>query len=212
MTAFHDVRFPLDIALGARGGPERRTEIVTLGSGREVRNARWAHARRRWDAGFGIKTLERLAEVVSFFEERCGQLHGFRWHDRLDFSSAAAGQGIAPLDQMIGIGDGMTGVFLLMKTYGAGSVAYKRPITKPVAGSVRIAVGGVEQVAGTHFEVEHLTGEVTFLPAHIPPASASITAGFRFDVPVRFDTDFLEVDLSNFDAGAVPSIPVVEIR
>ena len=93
MTAFHEVLFPLDIALSSAGGPERRTEIVTAGSGREERNARWAHSRRRYDAGYGVKTFEALSAVVAFFEERRGRLHGFRWRDRLDHSSALVGRG-----------------------------------------------------------------------------------------------------------------------
>lgn len=34
-TSFHEVLFPLDVALRGAGGPERRTEIVAFGSGRE---------------------------------------------------------------------------------------------------------------------------------------------------------------------------------
>ena len=91
---FHEVLFPLDIALKSAGGPERRTEIVALGSGREERNARWAHSRRRYDAGYGVKNLAALSDVVAFFEERRGQLYGFRWRDRLDHSSAAAASAV----------------------------------------------------------------------------------------------------------------------
>lgn len=208
MAAFHEVRFPLDIALGARGGPERRTEIVTLGSGREQRNARWAHARRRWDAGWGIKTLAALAEVVAFFEERRGQLHGFRWRDRLDHSSAPHGQAVTPIDQVLGTGNGVRTQFSLTKSYGSGDDPYLRPIAKPVPGSVRVAVNGAE--VGSAATVDATTGTVTF--ATPPVAGALLRAGFEFDVPVRFDTDFLEVDLAAFEAGAIPSIPVIEIR
>lgn len=98
-TSFHEVLFPLDVALRSAGGPERRTEIVAFGSGREQRNARWAHSRRRYDAGYGVKTLDALREVVAFFEERRGQLYGFRWRDRLDHSSASGSAAPAPLDQ-----------------------------------------------------------------------------------------------------------------
>ncbi len=87
-----------------------------------------------------------------------------------------------------------------------------RPIAKPVAGSVRVAVAGVEVAEGTDFTCDAATGVITFLPGHIPAAGAAITAGFLFDVPVRFDTDYLEVDLSAFAAGAIPKIPLVEIR
>ena len=112
-ASFHEVLFPLDIALKSAGGPERRTEIVTLGSGREERNARWAHSRRRYDAGYGVKTLMRCHAVVAFFEERRGRLYGFRWRDRLDHSSAAPGVAVTPLDQAIGTGDGATATFQL---------------------------------------------------------------------------------------------------
>lgn len=211
MTAFHEVLFPLDIALGSAGGPERRTEIVTAGSGREERNARWAHSRRRYDAGYGVKTFEALSAVVAFFEERRGRLHGFRWRDRLDHSSAISGA-VSPLDQAIGTGDGSTVTFQLSKIYGSIFAPYVRPIAKPVAGTVRVAVGGVEAVEDTDFTCDAATGVISFLPGHIPTASAAITAGFLFDVAVRFDTDFLEVDLSAFAAGAIPKIPLIEIR
>src|SRR5215510_11256473 len=121
---FHEILFPLDVSLKSAGGPERRTEIVALGSGREERNARWAHSRRRYDAGYGVKTLDALSEVVAFFEERRGRLHGFRWRDRLDHSSAAPGANIAPLDQVIGTGDGTTATFQLVKTYGSNFAPY----------------------------------------------------------------------------------------
>jgi uncharacterized protein (TIGR02217 family) len=211
MPAFHEILFPLDIALRSAGGPQRRTELVTFGSGREQRNARWADSRRRYDAGYGVKTLAALQAVVAFFEERRGQLHGFRWRDRLDHASAAPGAPLSPLDQGIGTGDGAKAAFQLVKTYGAGFAPYAREIKKPVAGSVRVAVAGGE-VSGTAFSCDATTGIVTFPPGHIPAAGAAITAGFLFDVPVRFDTDYLEVDLSAFAAGAIPKIPLVEIK
>ncbi len=212
MPAFHEILFPLDIALKGAGGPQRLTDVVTLGSGREERNARWAHSRRRYDAGYGVKTLAALSEVVEFFEERRGRLHGFRWRDRLDHSSAAPGASVSPLDQAIGFGDGVTATFQLSKTYGGLHAPYLRPIVKPDPGSVRVAVNAVEKTAGSQFTCDAATGIVTFLPGHVPGAGAAVTAGFVFDVPVRFDTDYLEVDLSAFEAGVIPKIPLVEIK
>jgi uncharacterized protein (TIGR02217 family) len=210
MSGFHEILFPLDIALRSAGGPQRRTDIVALGSGREERNARWAHSRRRYDAGYGVKTLDALSEVVAFFEERRGMLYGFRWRDRLDHAS---GMGeVTATDQVIGVGDGVTAAFQLVKTYGSIHAPYQRPIMKPVTGSVRIAVDGVEKTEDTDFTVDTTTGVVTFLAGHIPAEGEAVTAGFLFDVPVRFDTDYLEVDLSAFAAGAIPKIPLVEIR
>jgi len=212
MTSFHEILFPLDVALKSVGGPERRTDIVSFGSGREERNARWAHSRRRYDAGYGIKTLVELQGVVAFFEERRGQLYGFRWRDRLDCSSALPGAPVSALDQGIGIGDGATANFQLVKTYGSAYAPYQRPIVKPVAGSVRVAVDHVELAGDAAFAIDATTGVVTFLPDHVPAPGVAVTAGFLFDVPVRFDTDYLEVDLSAFTAGAIPKIPLVEIK
>ncbi len=211
-TGFHDVRFPLDIALGARGGPERKTEIVTTSTGREDRNARWAHSRRKYDAGYGVKSFAKLAEIVSFFEERRGRLYGFRFRDRLDWTSAPANGAPSPMDQPIASADGTTAQFILTKRYGSAFAPYARPITKPVAGSVRVAVAGVEKTIGTDFTLDATQGRITFAANKVPPLGATITAGFVFDVPVRFDTDFLEFDLSGFEAGVIPSIPLVEIR
>jgi uncharacterized protein (TIGR02217 family) len=127
-------------------------------------------------------------------------------------SAGAIGTSLSPLDQVIGLGDGAQTTFQLLKLYGAAHAPYQRPIAKPVAGSVRVSVGGVEQSEGTAFTCDAATGIVTFLPGHVPGMSAFVRAGFTFDVPVRFDTDYLEVDLSAFAAGSVPRIPLVEIR
>ena len=212
MTAFHEILFPLDIALKSAGGPQRRTDVVVLGSGAEERNARWAHSRRRYDAGYGVKTYQSLSQVIAFFEERRGRLYGFRWRDRLDHSSAAPDTAVGATDQTIGTGDGATDTFQLVKTYGSAYAPYQRPIVKPVAGSVRVAVAGSEVAEGADFSVDTTTGLVTFLAGHLPALGAPVTAGFLFDVPVRFDTDYLEVDLSAFAAGAIPKIPLVEIK
>ena len=209
---FHDILFPFAVSLGARGGPRRRTDVVALASGVEHRNSRWADARRRYDAGLGIRTLDALHEVLVFFEERRGRLHGFRFRDRVDGKSCPPGATPAPLDQRIGTGDGATARFQLAKTYGALHAPYARPIVKPVAGSVRVAVDGAERQAGVHFACDPTTGEVTFLDQAIPGAGAAVTAGFLFDVPVRFDADSLDIDLSAFEAGAVPRVPLIEIR
>jgi uncharacterized protein (TIGR02217 family) len=210
MSAFHEVRFPVEIGLRSKGGPERRTDIVMLGSGREERNARWVHARRRYDAGYGVRSLAALSAVTAFFEERRGRLYGFRFKDRTDFRSSSQGA-VAASDQLIGTGTGTQATFALVKIYGSGFALYERPITKPVSGTVQLMVAGVAKVPGTHCDVDATTGLVTFRPGHIPAAGAAVTAGFEFDVPVRFDTDRLEIDLASFDAGEIPSIPLIEI-
>ncbi len=210
--SFHEVRFPTEISRGAQGGPERRTDVVVLGSGFEERNSRWANSRRSYNAGYGVKSLDDIDAVIAFFEERRGRLYGFRWRDHADLKSCAPSADPSPLDQAIGTGDGTAATFQLVKTYGAAYAPWAREIKKPVAGTVRVAVAGAEQTAGTAFTVDAATGIVTFLTGHIPAAGAAITAGFEFDVPVRFDTDALEINLQGFRHGAIPHIPIVEVR
>lgn len=209
---FHEIRFPAAISFGSSGGPERRTEIVTLGSGHEERNTRWADSRRRYNAGLGIKTLNDLHEVISFFEQRRGRLYGFRWKDHTDHRSSAPLSTISSSDQLIGEGDGMATTFQLSKTYGEASSAYSRTISKPVQNSVMISVNDVQQIEDTDFTIDYQTGGITFEPSSMPPAEALIKAGFEFDVPVRFDTDQLKINLASFNAGEIPDIPLVEVR
>lgn len=211
MTAFHEVQFPLRLALGARGGPERRTEIVSLSNGREARNRRWRDARRRYDVGSSMKTLADLYETLAFFEARAGQLYGFRFTDPFDFKSGGPHEAVGPGDQRIGTGDGETRSFQLRKTYRDAGGESVRTIEKPVAGSVRLSVDGVE-IDGADFSVAAATGMVMFSASATPGEGAVIKAGFRFDTPVRFDTDRLDIDLDAFQAGRIPSIPLVEIR
>jgi uncharacterized protein (TIGR02217 family) len=209
---FHETRFPTAISRAAHGGPERRTDVVVLGSGAEERNARWADSRRSWNAGYGIKSLDDLHAVIAFFEERRGRLHGFRWRDPMDFKSCPPEAIPTALDQPIGTGDGTTAAFQLTKTYGSAFNPWTREIRKPVEGTVLVAVNGAVQTPGTDYAVDPANGIVTFLPGHIPAAAQPITAGYEFDVPVRFDTDRLEINLQGFRHGAIPSIPIVEIR
>lgn len=204
MSAFHDVLFPLSVGLGARGGPERLTEIVELASGHEERNSPWAHSRRRWDAGPGVRSRDDLALLTAFFEARRGRLHAFRFRDPADHASCLPSGTPAAGDQLLGLGDGVRTRFSLLKRYGTGDSAYQRPIALPVAESVLVAVNGAPAA---------FTRDGAEIVFDTPPADgAAVTAGFRFDVPVRFDTDRLEVSLDHFGAGFAASVPLVEVR
>jgi len=207
---FHEIRFPANLSFGSLGGPERLTEIVTLASGHEERNSPWAQARRRYDAGVALRSLEDIEALIAFFEARQGQLYGFRWKDWSDFKSSRAGAAPAFDDQRIGTGDDALRVFQLLKSYRSGAQVAERPIVKPVQGTVRIGLGDVEMREGVHYEVDDTTGLVTF--AEPPHMGVPISAGYEFDVPVRFDTDRIQVSLASFQAGEVPNVPVVEIR
>jgi uncharacterized protein (TIGR02217 family) len=208
--SFHEIRFPTTLSFGSVGGPERRTDIVALGSGFEERNTPWAHGRRRYDAGLGVKSLTDLYAAVAFFEARRGRLYGFRWKDHLDFKSKGPLEPVTAVDQTIGTGTGALTAFQLSKTYTSGPASYVRPVKKPVGGTVSVAVGGVAKTLGTDYTLDLTAGVVTFAVA--PANGASVTAGFEFDVPVRFDTDRLEISLAAFKAGELPHIPIIEVR
>lgn len=206
---FHEVRFPTSVSFGSIGGPERKTEIVTLANGYEERNAIWQHSRRRYDAGLGVRSLDDLQRVIAFFEARHGQLYGFRWKDWVDFKSCANSSDVGCFDQAIGVGDGIREEFQLVKEYRSGGASYQRPITKPVAGAVRVAIDGVERAA-SEWTVDLTTGRIRFGTA--PGENSQISAGFEFDVPVRFDTDSIRTSIVSFEAGEIPDVPVVELR
>ena len=208
---FHEVGLPLRLALGATGGPSRRTDIVALSNGGEARNARWADARRRYDVGTGLRGIEDLYVLTAFFEARRGQLYGFRFRDPLDHQSAMVGVAISATDQLIGVGDGVNAVFQLQKTYGDAGNAVTRQIEKPVEESVLLAFDGVPLALG-EFTLDATTGQVTIAAGSVAGPGVDVTAGYEFDIPVRFDTDRIEVNLAAFKAGSVPSVPLLEIK
>jgi len=207
MADFDEIRFPEIVARSARGGPERRTEIVELTSGFEERNTPWADSRRKYDVGSGIRHADHLAEVVAFFEARSGRLRGFRFKDWSDFKSCPPSESISSTDQVLGAGDGATTVFQLIKAYSSGGRTWSRVIAKPVAGTVTIAIDGVPQAAG--WTVDLATGAITFDAA---PGSGTITAGFEFDVPCRFDIDVIQSTLTNIRLGEIRVLSIVEVK
>ena len=203
--AFHEVRLPARLAFGSTGGVERRTDVVTLASGFARRSSPWAMGRRRFLIGANLRSLTDMAELTAFFEARRGRLYGFRFRDFADFASCGPGGTQSATDQAVGVGNGTRTVFQLAKAYGDVS----RPIAKPVDGSVRIAVGGVE-LASEAFFIDTATGQATLSAA--PGPGVAVTAGFLFDTPVRFDADRLEVTLESFGAGRMAAVPLIELR
>lgn len=204
VTPFDDVLFPIEIGAQASVAPTFSTSVVTSASGYEARNANWSQARLRFDAGPGVRGDAELETLIAFFRARRGPAVGFRFRDPYDFSSSGMTGVPAASDQAIGVGDGVNERFALVKTYGSGE---RRRITRPVAGSVRVAVGGTEVVSGWTL------GEKGAIEFGAPPAAgAVVTAGFLFDVPVRFSEDRLEVNRATFLAGEAPSVQLVEVR
>ncbi len=208
MTGFHEIRLPEDISFGASGGPQFRTTVVEMASGREQRNREWAEARNVYDVGLGLRSENDLGVLLAFFRARAGRAFGFRYKDWLDYKSSLPQQAVTATDQQIAIGDGAMVAFQLVKIYDSGGISHVRDIVKPVSGTVQIALDGVVQATG--WQVDVTSGIVTFAMA--PGIGAVITAGYEFDVPVRFSDDFLAITLESYQAGQIPSIPLIEVR
>lgn len=203
MDAFDDVRLPTCIETGAQGGPGFKTTIIALSSGFEKRNQDWSEDRGTWDISYGLQQPEDLADLIAFFRARRGRARGFRFKDHADYKMT---------NQVIGLGDGTEAIYQIFKRYTSGGVDYDRPIVKPVAGTVSVFVAGVLQVPTTAYLLDLTTGIITFQSGHIPAMSASVSVTLEFDVPVRFDTDTLSINMQMMDMGSLPQINIVELK
>jgi uncharacterized protein (TIGR02217 family) len=206
MQAFDDVLYPLALGRDAGVSPEFSTSVAVTASGHERRSSLWSDARLRFDVGPGIRSEAELGTLIAFFRARRGAARGFRLPDPFDHSSNGMTGVPGPLDQPIATGDGLAATFQLSKAYGEGDEPQVRPITRPRVGTVRVAVDGVETGGFTLAS----GGKVVFAAA--PPVGAAVTAGFLFDVPVRFAEDRLDVTGAAFAAGEAPSVPLIEVR
>ncbi len=205
---FHDILFPLNIALSSTAGPEFSTDVTETAGGWEKRNQNWAGARLRFNVASGVKTRADYEAVLAFFYGRAGRANGFRFRDWSDNGSGDVDATPAHDDQVIGIGDGANQFFQLVKSYMSGPVTYVRRISRPVAGTVLVGLGGVNQPSG--WTVDTTTGLITFA---VPPAAGiAVSAGYRFDVPARFDIDRLEPAWLVEDVVQLPDLPIVEVR
>ena len=213
-AGFHEVRFPL--AIGIR--VERRAGAADGYRAARLRATRSAIRAGRIRAGATMPGRACARSPIctrcsAFFEERRGRLYGFRWRDRADWKSCAPGETPGrgrPGDRDRRRRDG--DVPAREDLWRAPSRPISATIAKPVAGTVRVAVDGDEQAEGADFSRRRGDGVVTFLAGQFRRMGAVVTAGFEFDVPVRFDTDRLDINLASFEAGEVPNVPVVEIR
>ncbi len=198
--AFHEVRFPDDIAFGAVGGPVYNTDVVTLVNGHERRRSIWSQPRSRYDVSYGLKTSAQKEALIHFYRAREGRAHGFRYKDWLDYQAQ---------HQQIATGDGVTLSFQLVKHYTSGGEDIVRPIVKPVAGTVAVYVDDIVQSMPGDVDVDSQTGMITFA---LPPAlNSAITVDFEFDVPVRFDVDALLMQIEHHERYRWDRIELVEL-
>lgn len=210
--SFHEVQFPPNISYGSSGGPGWTDEVVSLVSGYERRSTSYSESLRIYNASVGIQDLDELYTVQEFMVLRHGRLFGFRWKDWLDYKSCPPLQIITDEDQLLGIGDGVTTVFQLVINQADLTALGTRVITKPVNGTVVVAVNGATKTegGGADYTVDYTTGKITFNAA--VAVDDEVTAGFEFDVPVRFAQTSIEINVEHFRAGMVPNVFLKEIK
>jgi len=198
MADFYEIQFPTDISYGSEGGPEFLTEVVEFAGGTESRNQVWERSRWRFNAAYGVKTLEQMGSLIAFFMNCKGRAIGFRFKNHDDYEA---------IDCEIGVGNGSEQHFQLVKTYTFGGYSFDREISKPVSGTVHIFDNDVEQVSG--WTVDTTTGLITFSTP--PTLGHHITASFEFDIPMRFDTDHIPVNFTTYQLRAA-QVPLVELK
>jgi uncharacterized protein (TIGR02217 family) len=207
MASFHNVRLPVNVERGAKGGPGFKTTITPLSSGFEQRNIEWSRTRGKWDISYGVDTITDLEAVIAFFHTRFGRAYGFRFKDWTDFK---IGNASTSTIQPIATADGILSEFQAVRRYSDGTFVYNRPITRLVSGTYSVYLNGGLQTETTHYTIDVDTGVITFVST--PSASDIIGLIAEFDVPVRFDQDDLDITAFLEDAGEIGSIDIIEIR
>lgn len=205
MATIDDVRLPETIEEGAEGGPEFSTSVATSSGGNEQRTANWSLPRGRWTVGYGVQDVTEYQALQAFFWARRGRLRGFRFKDWADYQMPR---------QIIGTTNGALATFQLTKTYTSGPTSIARRITRPVTGTVLCWVNNAAITLGPgagEFQVNVSTGLITLGSTLAATTVQTVEAACEFDVPVRFDADYLPVRLDAFQVGAWPGVSIVEL-
>ena len=210
MSFIETPRFPADISYGSRGGPGYNTTIIEVNSGDEYRNIGWENALCRFDVAYGVRDQDDMEELIKYFHAMVGRLHGFRFKDHSDYKSCKIYESVAATDSFLGYGDGSETEFQIKKEYDEAELDRSyRKITKPISGTVLVRVNYILLTETTDYTIDYATGIISLnTPA---PNGLPVQSGFEFDVPVRFDSDQLPIDLENY-LNANARVPLVEIK
>lgn len=194
-----NVRLPIDVEQGVKGGPMFNTTINMTDGGFIIANQNWEYPLYQGNVGYGISDRADLEDVIAFFYARRGRLRGFLFRDWSDYQFTA---------ENLGTGDGVERNFQVIRTYQDTVIDFERPLKYPIESSMTVYLDG-SPVAGSAWSLLS-TGEVRFTTA--PTVGQIVTATGEFNIAARFLTDTLEIDMSIFDVGAIPAIPIAEVR
>ena len=195
--SFLEIRFPESISFESSTILEFNTSIITSKNGNEQRNVNWQYNKMKYNIINGIKTTTELDEIIKLFRNAKGQAYGFRFKDWSDYKATK---------EQIAIGDNINTKFQLIKTYIISNNIYTRIITKPVISTVKLYIDDVEI---NDFNIDFTTGEIVL--SSPPQENSIIYADFEFDVPVRFNSDILEITMQSIKTGFVKDIMLIEV-
>jgi len=205
--AFDDVRLPEDIERGATGGPRFLTTIQSLVSGREQRNQEWVYPRHEYDISYGVQTStdvdSSVRQVRDFYYARRGRLRSFRFKDFADFRVTNTATSPAT-------GDGLNRNFTILRLYGDLALPFTRIITKPVASTIQVFIDDVE-INTSRYNFDLTDQRLEFVSGQQPLSGEEVKVTCEFDVPVRFESDLLGIQLERCDVESIPSIRLVEV-
>jgi uncharacterized protein (TIGR02217 family) len=201
MNNFIEKQFPADISYGSSGGPEYYTEVLNTTNGCEIRSSKLYNPRMKFNIATGVKNKQQMDELIRFFRCCKGRNIAFRYKDWGDFHGR--NEPVQVIDQH---------TLQLIKTYNLDEyTTEERIITKPVKNTVKIQLND-EFISDTQLQIDYTTGRITLLNHLMHQQNTKITADFEFDVPVRFDTDYLPVIIENYNFYSLPNIELVEVK
>lgn len=214
---FEEVLFPPTFAERSESGPQYDAIISSGASGIDQRIGQFLAPKIAFQVDQAVQSLSDMEVLLRFFHARRGKLVGFLALDYTDFQAR---------DHLFAIGDGTTASFQLTKTYSSGGFSQVRPITRVVYPTA-IYIGGVlvtdvqvldtengfEVLRGTHLITPLASVSSTGIVQFTTPPGNGVELRWTgmFYVPVRFDTDELDLTLDGPDVTSWSRIGLVEI-
>ena len=214
------VGYPVEVS------PNFSTQLVAVDSGAEQANRRWLDPLRSINIPDGVRDHATFEDLKAHWLIMGGPAHTWPWRDPTDFASVELEEvnkvpTVAIDDQQLGTGDGVTTDFQLKKRYTSGLFTYDRDIYFPVASTVVVGIAppgsplsitplGDFSPAIT-FTVSRPGGIVSF--SSPPPSGYTLTAGFLFDIQVRYESDdtFRGI-MRTLAVSGFADIPLMEVR
>ena len=194
---FDDVRLDEKISYGSRVGPVYRTTIIAGEAGYEQAVQHWSRGRLQMIIGSGLKDRDDAALLIAFFRARAGRARAFRVKDWTDYTT---------VDQpCLLLTSGADDTYQLQKHYTSGGVTEIRSITKPVSATATVKRNGI--AVGSGYSINYATGVLTVSPS----LGGTWTWSGQFDVPMRFDTDVMDMNIEAFDTRTWEGIPLIEV-